>query len=365
MFDAYWYGDIYANGVLILTLLAAIQLSQNKNSGFSPIANWSLAIMMTLFIGTRPISGVFWDTVNYAFSFERAAKGLEAGYTDEGFNWLMETSAQFVNVETFFVICAAIYVVPLAIGMQKIHGRWSYIAILCLIGAGSFMPYATNGIRNGMATSLVILGFACYRQKLFMILFFLLAYSMHKSVLLPIACFLIAGIWANPRTYVGIWILCLFTTIVGGSVIASRVTALTPVNEEDMRLADYVSMGSAGKYGGFRWDFILNAILPVIVSRHLAVKNALQDKFYQRLLCTYLAANAYWVLVMQVGFSNRFAYLSWFMTAWVVIYPHLPPKDSRLMGEENWANRCGFLLLFNYITACYSFYLINTFSKFF
>lgn len=364
MFDAYWYGDIYANTILVLILLSAISISQNKERGFNPLTNWFLAIGMTFFIGTRPISGVFFDTVSYANSFERAAKGLSAGYTDEGFNWLMETSSQFVNVETFFVICAAIYVISIAIGMQVIHGRWAYVATLCLVGAGSFMPYATNGIRNGMATSLVILGFACYRQKLFMILFFVLAYSMHKSSLLPIACFLIAGLWANPRTYTSFWIICLLATIVAGSTISSRLTTLSPASEEDMRLASYTEMGTSGKYGGFRWDFILNAIAPIVVSRYFAIKEALADPFYKRLLCTYLLANAYWLLMMYAGFSNRFAYLSWFFTAWVVIHPYLPPKESALMKGENWAKNLGPMLVFNYLSGTYIFYIINTLSKY-
>lgn len=364
MFDANWYSDIYSNGILVFMLLAAISLSQNKEKGFSAGANWTFAILITLFIGTRPISGVFWDTVNYAYSFERAAKGLSAGYADEGFNWLMETSAQFVNVETFFIICAAIYVISIAIGMQVIHRRWAYIATLCFVGAGSFMPYAANGIRNGMATSLVVLGIACYRKKILMILFFALAYSMHKSVLLPIACFLITGLWANPRIYTGAWFFCLFLSIVAGSAMASKIAALSPTNEEDMRLAEYLLAGSSGKYGGFRWDFILNAILPVLVSRYFAVKEALEDAFYKRLLCTYLVANAYWLLVMYASFSNRFAYLSWFLTAWVVIYPYLPPKQSVLMKGENWAKNLGPMLVFNYLSGTYIFYIINTLSKY-
>jgi surface polysaccharide O-acyltransferase-like enzyme len=34
-------------------------------------------------------------------------------------------------------------------------------------------------------------------------------------------------------------------------------------------------------------------------------------------------ANAFWILVIRANFSNRFAYLSWFMMALVIIYPLL------------------------------------------
>ena len=50
------------------------------------------------------------------------------------------------------------------------------------------------------------------------------------------------------------------------------------------------------------------------------------DPFYARLVNTYLLANALWVLVIQTSFSNRFAYLSWFMMPWVLLYPFVPGK---------------------------------------
>jgi hypothetical protein len=50
------------------------------------------------------------------------------------------------------------------------------------------------------------------------------------------------------------------------------------------------------------------------------------DPFYARLVNTYLFANAVWVLVIDADFSNRFAYLSWFMMPWVLLYPFVPGK---------------------------------------
>jgi hypothetical protein len=44
------------------------------------------------------------------------------------------------------------------------------------------------------------------------------------------------------------------------------------------------------------------------------------------MLNTYLLANAVWVLLIHASFSNRFAYLSWFMMPWLLVYPFLPGK---------------------------------------
>ena len=50
------------------------------------------------------------------------------------------------------------------------------------------------------------------------------------------------------------------------------------------------------------------------------------DPFYARLVNTYLLANALWVLVINTSFSNRFAYLSWFLMPWTLLYPFVPGR---------------------------------------
>ena len=68
--------------------------------------------------------------------------------------------------------------------------------------------------------------------------------------------------------------------------------------------------------------------MPVIISYIWADIRARNDAFYRRLLCTYLATNAFWLLAMYAAFSNRFAYLSWFMMPWLIVYPFIPNNDK-------------------------------------
>jgi hypothetical protein len=39
-----------------------------------------------------------------------------------------------------------------------------------------------------------------------------------------------------------------------------------------------------------------------------------------------MIANTFWILVIRANFSNRFAYLSWFLMAIVIAYPLLKVK---------------------------------------
>jgi len=52
-------------------------------------------------------------------------------------------------------------------------------------------------------------------------------------------------------------------------------------------------------------------------------KRKLYDKTYLLILGTYMYANSFWVLAIRAMFSNRIAYLSWFIYPIVLAYPLL------------------------------------------
>lgn len=47
------------------------------------------------------------------------------------------------------------------------------------------------------------------------------------------------------------------------------------------------------------------------------------DWKYKLLINTYIFANSFWIMVMNAAYSNRFAYLSWFLYPIVLAYPCL------------------------------------------
>ena len=72
---------------------------------------------------------------------------------------------------------------------------------------------------------------------------------------------------------------------------------------------------------GFRWDFIAYSAIPILIGWFATAKQKITDKTYLFLLHTYLFSNACWVLINSISYSNRFAYLSWFLFPIVVLYP--------------------------------------------
>jgi hypothetical protein len=75
------------------------------------------------------------------------------------------------------------------------------------------------------------------------------------------------------------------------------------------------------------------------------------DPFYARLVNTYLVANAVWILVIHATCSNRFAYLSWCMMPWVLVYPFVP-------GRSNDRPRTGILAAILFAHYMFTYFMI-------
>ena len=71
--------------------------------------------------------------------------------------------------------------------------------------------------------------------------------------------------------------------------------------------------------------------MPILVGYWAVYKKRLQlSKIYTCLLNLYMTLNGTWMLCMYANFTNRIAYLSWFLYPIVLIYPYL---------NENWGPR--------------------------
>ena len=73
----------------------------------------------------------------------------------------------------------------------------------------------------------------------------------------------------------------------------------------------------------FRWDLLLYSSMPILLGWYTIFKRKLFNKTYLILLGTYIYANVFWVLAIRAMYSNRIAYLSWFIYPIVIAYPLL------------------------------------------
>lgn len=283
-----------------------------------------LLITVLLYMGTRPISFVFGDMINYADGFQKLQlnPNVEIGQ-DYIFWYFTKLCAQIIDARDYFFLIALIYIIPNYFFVKKYFKEYWYIPLLMIFGSFSFWPYGTNGLRNGMATSVFIGALCLYdRNKWLMYGLMALSYGIHNSLMIPIGAFIVSGLYKNPKVYLYIWLAAIPLSIVGGSAWESFFGSL---GLGDERVNKYMT-GAAGaettfSSTGFRWDFVLYSGFAVFAGYYYIIKRGFQDKFYTHLWGTYMIANAFWVLVIRASFSNRFAYLSWFLMAVVIAYP--------------------------------------------
>ncbi|MGJ8734527.1 MAG: EpsG family protein [Cellulophaga sp.] len=332
------YYDVFINISLFLVLFtlfhtSILKLNDPKNIIFIKFSGTSLILILILFIGQRPISGVYFgDTINYYRSYiaYQYGAGIKENVGDYGWHLFMKTSAQFISVHTFFTIITFIYIYPMYRISKEFFKDYWYYAFLLFVVSFSFWAYGVNGIRNGAAASLFLWGVSYHRKKIVMIALFILAVQFHKTLLLPIAAYGLTYIYNNPKTYLKAWVAAIPLSFVLGGFF---ITIFTSLGFGDDRLAGYLT-GEAEANSGFRWDFIFYSSFPVFAGWYFIIKRKFKDQIYFQLFNTYLICNTFWILIIRANYSNRFAYLSWFMMAIVIIYPMLKQqffKNQHLM----------------------------------
>lgn len=309
--------------VIVLTILIDSQSHRaplgNKFQLFGVIT----CIFITVYLGFRPISGrYFGDTWTYAQTFYMYANGADITSTkDVLFHNFMRFSSSIMNVHFFFFTCAILYVLPLYIVCKKWFKNLWFFGFMFFITAFEFWAYGTNGVRNGIAGSLFLL--AVSRDKrIFQLLFILLSISFHKTMLLPTAGFILANFYNKPKQLIYFWIFCIPISLISGSFFENIFGGLG----FDDRLSYFIEGNAYDddfSSTGFRWDFLLYSASAVYAGWYYIIKKGYEDKVYFWLFNTYIFANAFWILVIRANFSNRFAYLSWFLMGMVIVYPLL------------------------------------------
>lgn len=312
---------------------------------------WGLLLLIILYMGFRPISYVFGDMGTYARMYDSfQTDGNVLIIKDKGFYIFTKFLAGFNSKTLYFFSITLIYVIPLFILVKKLFPNYYYFAFLVIVGSFSFWPYGTNGLRNGVATSLLMLSFAFYNKKWIMYSLFIIAYTFHSSLLLPISAFILVSLFRNYNLYLYGWFFSIILSLIFGSYFENMVTNLGVFND-DRFIIYFQEKDTYNDFFAsdeFRWDFLIYSSIPIIISYYFIVKKGFKDKFYIHISNTYLLANSFWVLIIKASYSNRFAYLSWFLMGLVIIYP--------LLKKVYWRNQfavIGLLTLFyfsfNYI----------------
>ena len=269
------------------------------------------------------------DTGRYAANYAIMAIGIspEEGLSDWLFYSFQYTCAQMMPLSMFFALVSILYVVPVYLACKRFIWNNATWMLLFAMGAFSFFSYGVNGIRHGLATTFVLMALTYInvnaKDKILCFLFCLIAINCHKSTGLSILAMLFAYFVKNPKFMFYAWGLA----VIGSLLMGERLSGIFMSMGLDGRMEQYLTLQNDSETeaaianSGFRWDFLLYSAMPIFLGWYCIFKKKLFDRTYLLLLGTYIYANAVWVILIRVPFSNRFAFLSWFLYGIVLAYP--------------------------------------------
>lgn len=295
-----------------------------------------LCLGLSFWIGFRPISGsAFGDTVNYAVEYAMMNTGqISMDWSGEWvWQWLMNgCKALGLSVNAFFTVVAAGYILSACWAVYRFMPNDPMLGIVFILNSLMFFPFGVNGLRNGLACHLVLLGVSFLLDDKWVpgCLIFLIAFGIHRSTILPIAAILVGRfLLRDVRYFLAFWAASIFISLVAGGVVTNFFAGLG----FDDRMTQYTSISDMSEFSkiGFRWDFLLYSAFPVVMAWYVCIRKNIQDNWYNVLCTTYCICNAFWIMVIRSAFSNRFAYLSWFLYPIVIAYPlvNMPIREDQ------------------------------------
>ena len=334
------------NFIYLFSICIVIEQFAKKKPINSFFIGIIFSLIFTLFVSTPQINLNNWwnDHVVYAIGFLSGEVISSASAASEPLFYAMTSFIRLLtdNYVIYFFIIAAIYTgAYLWASKRMTNNNGTLIMFMMFVTSLFFVAYGVNTIRAGLAMSLLILGFTFYNQsKITFAILALCAINIHLSMLLTLSAFIAALFIKKPKMCFTIWLVSIILSISLGSWFEGIFASTF----EDDRTQIYLMQDpTKALYNvGFRWDFVIYSLIPIVMGYYYIYRHHFQDKFYTILYCTYLIANSFWVLVIRANFTDRFAYLSWALMPIILMYPLL---TGNIFRHQN--NKIALMLLFN------------------
>ncbi len=337
--EPWYYGTVFYFFFLFLSWITVLYYIGSNNQKLlrsegnpSQGAALLLTILVILFLGLRPDSGFFVDSGSYRETYYVLVQKNAFVPIDFHTEWLWENMTVFfktigLNHHEYFLIIEFVYIGAMFLVSMMLLRYNLWMTMLFFFTAFSTYSFGVNGIRNGMACSVELVAVVLiaidkkYWPATFVLAF--LAMGIHRAtMLLTVAVVASVFVIKDPKIAIRFWLISIIVSLVAGPIVTRFFASMG----FDDRMSDYTSGGEeqdaiTGISSGFRWDFLFYSVWPVILIWYLTMYRKFKDKTFNVIANTYLLCNAFWVMVIRATFSNRFAYLSWFLYPLVIAYP--------------------------------------------
>lgn len=308
--------------ILVFTVLKLLFKGGNSNAnglpGVIPHKGVLFSTIIILFIALFP-ADYGSDKERYLAMFVNSDT-INLSY-DLGWTYYIKLFKFFSSSATlFFLATSLLYFSGNYLFIKSIvHKKYVFYFLIVSFGSLGYFAYGVNTIRAGIGLSFLLLAIV-YRKNWRFIVFVVLAVMIHKSMVIPLAAFLIAKYYSKTKNLLIFWFVFLLLSIANVSSVSDFLKVIFA--DSDNRIEGYIGVESSELYNaGFRIDFLIYSILPLLVGYYYIFKLKFKDDFYIRLFNMYIIVNSFWLLLIRIPFTDRFAYLSWFLIPIVVMYP--------------------------------------------
>lgn len=313
-----------------------------------------MALGLALWMGLTPIPwDSHFDRDNFAVSFQfrreyvdSIKEGMGLGsikLNDPIFQLYQYLAGRIMNYRIWILLLAFVYTGNYLWASFRLSRKYGLLLFLSFVAGFGFFTYGINAIRAGLAFSLLILGISFCESWWRLAVCFVVACTCHISALLPVVVFVLIRLLGCRSVCIGIivWSVCLVVSFLGEGLMTGLADSVFGngradylVNAEKLqRLQE--AFGTVYRTG-FRWDFIIFSLLPVGCALGYRYVLRYKSSFYDWILATYLVVNAAWLLVIRLPFTDRTAYLSWFLMPLLMFYP-LTDGDLSLPFKRRYA----------------------------
>ena len=341
--------ELYYHSTFALVLLTCLMIPDRKSSIYKHGKSWCIFLLLlaVICIGLLPVpwnSGA--DRELYATGYIQLSTlhELPNFKSDALFGIYQWICGLVIDYQLWFILTALIYVGNHYLLSRKLGEHYEFPLFLMFCTGFLFYSYGTNTLRAGLAASFLLLALCNKERFLPFIICLLIAINIHFSMALPALCMVIAKYYNKPKLYIGIWGLAVILSAAMGSTFEVWFAHLIPDSRTNYLMT---AAGDTHYNVGFRIDFILYSLTPIAMGWYYIVKKHVKDVTYSILLNTYILSNTFWVLVIRANFSDRFAYLSWFLYPVVLIYPALKYRI--------WPNHHGKIAIIVFLHASFTY----------
>jgi hypothetical protein len=245
-------------------------------------------------------------------------------YSDDDKGWyyyILLISKIYHSSTLFFLITALLYVFGYYMFVKTyIPKRYAGIFLIAVFGSLGFLNCGVNTMKSGFGLSLLLLSLVNKDRPYLFYFFAVLACSMHKSMIIPLGFIILAQYIRKTNIFMLFWIFMFILSALNTTFLNDYI--LDTFINFDYRVQHYLAGNENTTYKtGFRIDFLLYSIVPIVLGWWYIYKKKYSDVFYTQLYNAYLGINGFWLLVIRIPFTDRFAYLSWFLIPFLLLYP--------------------------------------------